>query len=78
MYGTYQKMPKNRTSVISSFFGSKTPYKKQDDKQNLCMEDLVLFTTKGYIPLNIGENLWMCRLTLNLDPKLVFPSHKTL
>jgi hypothetical protein len=78
MYGTYQKMPKNRTSVISSLFGSKTPYKKQDEGKKLFMEDLVLFTTKGYIPLNICENLWMCRLTLRLDPKLVFPSHKIL
>jgi hypothetical protein len=77
MYGTYQKMPKNRTSVISFFFGRKTPYKKQDEGHKLFMEDLVLFTTKGYIPLSICENLWMCRLTFRLDPKLVFPFHKT-
>jgi hypothetical protein len=45
-------LPKNAqkyNKCNSSFFRSKTPYKKQDEGQKLFMEDLVLFTTKGYI-----------------------------
>jgi hypothetical protein len=38
----------------------------------------VLHTTKGYFPLNTCENVWICRLVLKLDPKLVSPSQKTL
>jgi hypothetical protein len=38
----------------------------------------VLLTTKGYFPLNTCENVWICRLLLRLDPKLVSPSRKTL
>ncbi len=38
----------------------------------------MLLATKGYFPLNICEKVWMCRLVLRLDPKLVSPSQKTL
>ncbi len=43
--------------VISSFFGSKTPYKRHDEAQKLFLKDLVLLTTKGYFPLSTCENV---------------------
>jgi hypothetical protein len=46
----------------------------------LFLEDLVLFITKEFFHLNINchENMWMHRLTLRLDPKLIFPFHKII
>jgi hypothetical protein len=46
----------------------------------LFLEDLVLFITKEFFHLNINccEDIWMHRLTLRLDPKLIFPSHKII
>jgi hypothetical protein len=38
----------------------------------------VLLTTKRLFPLNTCENVWVQRLALKLDPKMVFPSQKTL
>jgi hypothetical protein len=64
--------------AISSFFGSKTPYKRHDEAQKLFLEDLVLLTTKGYLLLSTCENVWMQRLALRLDSKLVFPTQRTL
>ncbi len=54
------------------FFGSKTPYKKQDEAQKSFLEDLVLLMAKGFSPLNTCENVWMWRLVLKLDPKMVY------
>jgi hypothetical protein len=64
--------------VICSFFGSKTPYKRHDEAQKLFLKDLVLLTTKGYLLLSTCENVWMHRLALRLDSKLVFPTQRTL
>jgi hypothetical protein len=64
-------------SVISKFFGSKTIYKKQDEIWNLLLEGLVLLIAKGFFPLSTCENIWMCRLVLNLDFMLVFPFQTT-
>jgi hypothetical protein len=38
----------------------------------------MLLTAKGYFLLNTCENVWMCRLTLKLDSKLMCPLQKTL
>jgi hypothetical protein len=64
-------------SVISNFFGSKTIYKKQDEIWNLLLEGLVLLIGKGFFPLSSCENIWMCKLVLNLDFMLVFPFQTT-
>jgi len=64
--------------VIFIFFRNKTPYKKQDGPQKLFLEDLVLLTAKGFFPLRTCENVWMWRLVLRLDPKMVFPFRNTL
>jgi hypothetical protein len=37
-----------------------------------------LLTTKGYLLLSTCENVWMQRLALRLDSKLVFPTQRTL
>jgi hypothetical protein len=65
--------------MIFVFFGNDIAYKKQDQIQVQFLEDLVFFLAKGFnFPLNTCENLWMCRLPLKLDPRLVVPFHKTL
>jgi len=38
----------------------------------------VLLTAKGYLFLSICENVWMHKLALRLDSKLVFPTQKAL
>ncbi len=38
----------------------------------------MLLMTKGFFPLSTCENVWMRRLTLRLDPKMVFPFQKRL
>jgi hypothetical protein len=38
----------------------------------------VLLTTEGFFPLSTCENVWMWRLALKLDPKVVFPFRNTL
>ncbi len=53
--------------VVSSFFCSKTPYKRHDEVQKLLLEDLMLLTAKGYLPLNTCENVWMRTLALRLE-----------
>jgi len=64
--------------TIFTFLGNKTPYKKQNEVQKLFLEDLVLLIAKGFFPLSSCENIWMHRLALRLDPKLVFPFRKML
>jgi hypothetical protein len=41
-------------------------------------QDLLLFITKGVFLLSSCENLWMQCLTLQLDPKVVFPFRKVM
>jgi len=67
-----KKCTKIVVGAIFSFFGSKTPYKRHDEAQKLFLKNLVLLTTKGYLLLNTCENVWMHRLGLRLDSKLVF------
>jgi len=64
--------------AISSFFGNKTPYKRHDEGQKLLLEDLMLLTCKWYFLLSTCENVWMCRLALKLDSKLMFPPQRAL
>jgi hypothetical protein len=63
---------------ISSLFGSKTPYNRHDEAQKLLLKNLMLLTTKRYLPLSTCENVWMHRLPLRLDSKLMFPIQRTL
>jgi len=60
------------------FFCSNIPYKKHNEVKNLFLEDLVLFMITWLFPLNTCENVWMRRMTLKLDPKLLFPFQRTL
>ncbi len=57
---------------------SKTPYKKLDEVQKLFLEDLILLVAKGFFPLGTCKKIWMQRLALKLNPKLVFPFQRTL
>jgi hypothetical protein len=38
----------------------------------------VLIIAKVFFPLNNCENLWMLRLALQLDPRVIFPSRKMM
>lgn len=38
----------------------------------------MLFMTMWFFPLFTCENVWMQRMTLKLDPKLLFPFQRTL
>jgi len=73
-----QEMSKNLAPTTFIFLGNKTPCKKQNEVQKLFLEDLVLIITKGFFPLSICENMWMHRLALKFDPKLVFLFQKML
>ncbi len=73
-----KKCQKVAPNAIFTFFGSKIPYKKQDEIQKLFLNDLMLLTTKGFSSLNTHDNIWMHRLALKLDPKLIFLYWKTL
>jgi hypothetical protein len=64
--------------AISSFFGSKTPYKRHDGAQKLLLENLMLLISKGYFPLSTCENVWMCRLVLKFNSKPMSPTQRTL
>ncbi|KAJ7552447.1 hypothetical protein O6H91_06G055400 [Diphasiastrum complanatum] len=66
------------SSAITSFYGSSTPYKKEDDQQQCFLEDLVLYIVKGYRPLSSVENIWLRRLILRQCNRLVFPSRHQL
>jgi hypothetical protein len=69
-----KKCQKVAQNAICFFFGSKIPFKKQDEVQKIFLDDLMLLTTKGFSSLNTCDNIWMHRLALKLDPKLVFLS----
>jgi hypothetical protein len=57
--------------AIFVFLRCKNPYKKQDEIQKLFLKDLVLLMAKGFFPLSRCENVWMRRLVLRLEPKVV-------
>jgi hypothetical protein len=67
-----KKCQKVAPNANFTFFGSKILYKKQDEVQKLFLDDLMLLTTKGLSSLNTCDNIWMHRLALKLDPKLIF------
>jgi hypothetical protein len=46
-----KKCPKITLGAISFFFGSKTPYRKQDEAHKLFLEDLMLFIVKKIFSL---------------------------
>jgi hypothetical protein len=73
-----KKRTKVAARVISFFFASKTPYKRHDEAQKLFLKDLVLLTPKGYLLLNTCQNVWMHKLALRLESKLVFPTRRVL
>jgi len=73
-----KKRTKVAAGVISFFFASKTPYKRHDGAQKLFLKDLVVLTPKGYLLLNTCENVWMHKLALRLESKLVFPTQRVL
>ena len=51
---------------------------KNDEHQKTFPEDLVLLIAKGYYPLSSVENMWLKRFALRHDPRVVFPSRKSL
>jgi hypothetical protein len=53
-----KKGSKITLSAISTFFESKTPYKKLNEVQQLFLEELVLFIAKGF-SLSTCINIWM-------------------
>jgi hypothetical protein len=63
--------------VITPYFGVTSPYKKSDEAQQQFLEDLVLYTCKGYKPLSTCDNIWLKRLVLRLCSRVVFPSQTT-
>lgn len=71
VHGAARKEPakkQNRPTLgyISSFFGSKVPYKKGDEQQKFFLEDLVLLIAKGYYPLSSVDSLWLRRFSTGL------------
>jgi len=62
-----KKCSKVALGVVSTFFESNIPYSKHDEILKSFLEDLVLFTTKGYLLLITCENIWMRKLALTLD-----------
>lgn len=73
---------KNRKIVSSSpntsFFGVEKSYEKHDVKKQRFIEDLVLYIAKGYEALQKVEDLWMRRLVMRCDLKVVFPTWEQL
>jgi hypothetical protein len=67
-----KKHSKVAPSAISTFFGTKIPYKKLDEVQQLFLKHLVLLIAKGF-SLSTCENIWMQKLEWRLDLKFVFP-----
>ncbi len=63
--------------AITSYFGVTNHYKKSNEAQQQFLEDLVLYTCKGYKPLSTCDNIWSRRLVLRLCPYVVFPSRTT-
>jgi len=64
--------------VNFAFLGNDTPYIKQGQTSIKFLEDLEVLMAKRFLFLNMCENLWMCRLTLKIGPRLVFFSRRTL
>jgi hypothetical protein len=60
-----------------TYFDATNPYKKSNGAQQQFLEDLVLYTCKGYIPLSTCENIWLWKV-LHQCPYVVFPSRITL
>jgi hypothetical protein len=54
------------------------PYKNLDPTQELFLEDLILYITKGYGLLSSIENVWLKRLVLHQCGQITFPSRQQL
>ncbi len=54
-----KKSSKVVLGVFLAFFGSKTPYKKLNEAQQLFLKYLIMLTAKGFFPLSTCENIWM-------------------
>jgi hypothetical protein len=63
--------------VITTYFDATNPYKKSNGAQQQFLENLVLYTCKGYMPLSTCENIWLWNV-LHQCPRVVFPSRTTL
>lgn len=76
------KKSKTRSTIppgdISQYFSSQRSYHKADPAQVKFMEDLVLFVCKSYQPLSVVDDQWMRRLLMHQNPKLLFPSRRSL
>ena len=64
--------------AISAFFGSTKCVKNNDEHQKAFLEDIVLLIAKRYYPLSSVENMWFRQFALCRDPRVVFPSCKSL
>ena len=63
-------------SAITEYYGSTSPYGKNDVAQQRFLGDLVLYIAKYYIALFVVENSWLWRLVLRRDSKIKFPTRK--
>jgi hypothetical protein len=63
-------------SSIFEFFASKDPFKKNDVKQNMLLENLALLIVKNHLPLQFVESVWLKCLMLQLCPCVQFLSQK--
>jgi hypothetical protein len=72
-----KKQPRPSGCAITSYFGVTNHYKKSNEAQQQFLEDLVLYTCKGYKPLSTCDNIWLRRLVLCLCLHVAFPSRAT-
>jgi hypothetical protein len=50
--------------AIATFFCATNPYQKNDDDQQLFLNDLVFYICKGYGPLSTYKNIRLQKLVL--------------
>jgi hypothetical protein len=62
--------------VITEFFSNVQSYKSSNPLQLVFIEDLVLFITKGYVPLSTMESSWLWHLVMQQNVKVCFPTRK--
>jgi hypothetical protein len=60
--------------VITSYIGATNLFKKFNEAQQQFLENLILYTCKGYMPLSTCDNIWLRRLVLCFYPCVVFHS----
>ncbi len=67
-----------KTTSITDFFNFKVPYKNSNLTQELFLEDLILYITKGYRSLSFIENVWLRRHILHQCGQVTYPSRQQL